>query len=72
MGKETHIMIRAILLVLFCAFVTTGAGCCGAGQPAAYNDAWFRQQNAQFERHHADHVKRSSDAVRGYLRYRNK
>jgi hypothetical protein len=65
-------MIRAIVLPLVFAALLFSAGCGGSGQPAASHDDWFRQQNEQFERHRADHVKRSSDAVRGYLRYRNK
>ena len=67
-----HIMVRAIVWGLMCVFAVTAAGCCGSGQPAAFHDYSFRRQNERFERQHADHVKKSSDAVRGYLRYRNK
>lgn len=66
-------MMRTILSVPLFAVVLCAAGCCGSGQPAAYYTYdRFHGQNAQFELHHADHVKRNSDAVRDYLRYRNR
>jgi hypothetical protein len=67
-------MIRAMLAVLLPAVVFFIAGCgelrqSAAPQPSSNNDL-FRRQTERFDRQHADHVKNSSDAVRGYLRYR--
>lgn len=65
-------MIRT-MMILLCTVALCTTGCYGSGQQATYNrDDWFRRQSEQFEQHHADHAKRSSDAVRGYLRHRNR
>ncbi len=56
-----------ILIPLFCI-----AGCGAPEQSTSNNDDWFRKQNAEFDRLHADHVKQSSKAVQGYQRYRNR
>lgn len=69
-------MIRVVLSVLILAVVLSIAGCGelrqSASPQASSNNIWFHQQTERFDRHHADHVKNSSDAVRGYLRYRNR
>lgn len=64
-------MVRCILHVFAFAALILVAGCTGSGQPTGNSDDWFRKQNAEFDRQHADHVKQSSEAVRDYQRYRN-
>lgn len=65
-------MIRRLLSVFALAVLILASGCGGTVRPTVNNDDWFRRQNEQFERLHADHVKESSKAVRGYQRYRNR
>lgn len=64
-------MIRDMLLFIVFVTLFLVAGCIGPGQSTVSNDDWFRKQNAEFDRQHADHVKQSSDAVRDYQKYRN-
>ena len=65
-------MLRVIIAAPLFVMALCAAGCYGSGKPAAYSDTLFRRQNEQFELQHANHVKKSSDAVRDYLRHRNK
>lgn len=65
-------MIREMLSIVVFTTLLFVAGCSSSGQPVATYDDWFRRQNQEFERQRADHIKRSSDAVRDYQRYRNR
>lgn len=58
-----------ILLITASIFI---CGCRGAGYQTAEAGNWFIRQNAQFERHHANHVMESSQAARDYLQYMNR
>ena len=69
-------MIRGMLSIFAFAVLLLTAGCSTSGQSGqsvvTTNDDWFRKQNEEFDRQRADHIKQSSDAVRDYLKYRNR
>ena len=66
-------MIRGIIVWFFFALLLSAAGCGTSGQQqAVVQDDGFRRQNEQFERDRADHMKKSSEAVRDHMRYRNR
>jgi hypothetical protein len=65
-------MIRSIIKGLVLTLLLSIAGCGASGQHTAVNDDLFRTRNDEFARNRADHMKKSSEAVRDYQRYRNR
>ena len=65
-------MIRSIITGLVLTMLLFVAGCGASGQHTGVNDDLFRTRNDEFAQDRADHMKKSSEAVRDYQRYRNR
>lgn len=72
MQLENSDMIRVIFAGFVFCTLPIFAGCGTPGQYAANNDEWFRKNNEDFDRRHAEFITRGAQSVRDYQQYMNR